>query len=490
MIELLVVIGRGRKMKSLIGWNAILLFAGTLWGAEPVNFSPGDDVEQMVQTNPPGTIFLFAPGVYRLQQIVPRNDDQFFGSPGAILTGARVLNPVQQGAYWVATGQTQQGQVHGMCDSTHPRCMYPEDLFLDNSPLFHVASKDQVGPGKWFFDYAADTIYMGDNPTGHVVETSVARSAFSGSASRVVISGLIIEKYAIPPQMGAVGDQSPGDAWIVLNNEIRWNHGAGVNVANGALVANNYIHHNGQMGMAGHGSSLVFSNNEVSFNNWAGFDAGWEAGGAKFAQTVNLTVTRNRSHDNNGLGLWTDIDNIGTLYDGNVLINNDGGGISHEISYRAVIRNNVLISNGPPTCSWLWGGQIQVQNSRDVEIYGNTVTVGTSGCGNGIVLVEQYRGTGAYGPYVVSNAYVHNNVITCLGANGTTGAVQDTNNPDIFGLGYSNRFNANTYFVPDITKARWAWANSYRTWSEFLGFGHEAQGTVMPLSVAPLKVPK
>ncbi len=107
-------------------------------------------------------------------------------------------------------------------------CVYPEDLYFDNVPLLHVASLGAVGPGTWYFDYPHQTIYFANNPSGHVVEASVTSTAFSGSASNVTISGLIVEKYAVPAQFGAIGDQYPGPNWIVTNNEVRLNHSGGI----------------------------------------------------------------------------------------------------------------------------------------------------------------------------------------------------------------------------------------------------------------------
>ena len=68
----------------------------------------------------------------------------------------------------------------------------------------------------------------------------------------------------------------------------------------------------------------------------------WEAGGTKFARTRDLVVRRNFVHHNRGPGLWTDIDNVRTLYEANRVEDNGEAGILHEISYAAVIRNNVV----------------------------------------------------------------------------------------------------------------------------------------------------
>src|SRR5262249_40891476 len=145
-------------------------------------------------------------------------------------------------------GQTQQGPTTGLdanspaqCATGFSRCMYPEDLFFDNTALLHVATLSALGPGKWFFDYSADKIYFADDPTGHKVETSVTTHAIRGQgAENVTIRGLTIEKYANPGQTGAVmGIDVSG--WAIENNEIRLNHGTGAVVTSGSrnrIVAN------------------------------------------------------------------------------------------------------------------------------------------------------------------------------------------------------------------------------------------------------------
>jgi parallel beta helix pectate lyase-like protein len=256
-----------------MGFSALIPVLG--W--TQISVSPADNIQVAVDLNPPGTTFIVSTGTYRLQSVKPKDGDTFVGMPGAVLSGAQVLTQFsREGALWVASNQTQQGQLNGYCDAQHARCMYPEDLYFDNNPLVHVGDISLVGPGTWFFDYPNHKIYFADDPTGHDVETSVARSAFWGPANAVTIEGLTIEKYAIPAQFGAIGDQYPGPNWLVMDNEVRWNHGAGIYLSDGSQALNNRVHHNGQKGIGGSGQNLVIQGNEIAFNNWAGFDAGWE----------------------------------------------------------------------------------------------------------------------------------------------------------------------------------------------------------------------
>src|SRR5262249_353930 len=152
------------------------------------------------------------------------------GARLSTMSGARLLTSFsQQGSYWVAVGQTQEGQISGVCLPNYPRCNRPEDFFFDDVAFVHVDSLSNLGPGKYYFDYGADTIYFYDDPTGHKVETSVTRAALVGNANNVTVQDLIMEKYASPDQMGAIGDQyGPGQSWTVQNIEARWNHGTAI----------------------------------------------------------------------------------------------------------------------------------------------------------------------------------------------------------------------------------------------------------------------
>lgn len=91
--------------------------------------------------------------------------------------------------------------------------------------------------------------------------------------------------------------------------------------------------------MVGGGSGVLVEDNEIAHNNTQGFDVGWEACGSKWWDTTDLTVRGNYSHDNAGLGLWTDFNNYRTVHEGNVVADNANGGIFHEISYDATTIN-------------------------------------------------------------------------------------------------------------------------------------------------------
>ena len=442
---------------------------------------PHEDIQLAVDSNPEGTAFLLKQGIHR-RSVNPKRDNVFFGEIGlngvllTTMSGAEALTAFgRAGSNWVVTGLTQQGQIGGQCLLGSEGCQFPEDLFFDDVPLKHVRSLVEVAPGTWFFDYANDQIIFADDPAGRKVEIGTRRVAFSPSAPDVTVQNMIVEKYAIPAQMGAIGDQIPQTGWLIEGCEVRLNHGTGITLNSNGVARGNYIHHNGQKGIGANrigATNIVIEDNEISFNNYAGYDWGWEAGGTKFHATVGLIVRNNFVHDNGGPGLWTDGDNLNTLIDGNRITDNEAMGIYHEVSYAAIIRNNVVERNSIPWSPWLYGAQIMLSTSRDVEVHNNRIVVAAEG-GNGITMAYQRRVGGAHGPLITVNNSVHHNDITHLGNQGINGGAADFDHSTF--LNGNNLFDFNAYHVPDITLGRWHW-QGLKNWDAFRAASQETNG--------------
>lgn len=430
----------------------------------------GADIQSAINANPANTLFYVKAGERRLTtNLSPKSGQTFVAEPGTILNGSRLLTGfTATSGKWYVGGQTQQGNAYGDCLPTNSRCSNPEDLFLDNAPLLHVDSLAAVGPGKWYFDYGADRIYMGDNPAGRKVETSIARGAFIGSSgiSNVTVQGFVVEKFATESDYAAI-DSHGGTDWTATLNEARLNHSGGIQAQ--GTISNNYIHHNGQVGVKGSGGALLVENNEISNNNFAGYHHNWEAGGAKFAAMTSLTVRNNHVHDNFGQGLWDDISSSNILYEGNTVVNNYRTGILHEIGGVATIRNNV-VKNNASTAYNASNGQIIVYSSNNTEVYGNTVE--TNSPANTIVVLQELR----EGGHTAHDVYVHHNTITLKGgAAGDDNALSGSADFGNWSNSANVRFDYNTYYVPDPSAVHWEWPENIR-WSQFRALGQEAHG--------------
>ena len=438
-----------------------------------VTVRPSDNIEALVASYPEGTSFRITPGNYRLQSTQPKDGDSFIGEPGAILSGAERLNNFKQdGQYWVTSVTVkQQRSYRGECDHSHPACMFPEDLFLDDVPLQRVARLSDVARGKWYLDYNDGKAYLRDNPKGHKVEISLIPHAFYGSAKNVSIKDLTIEKYASVAGDGAIAGISEGkgssQGWLIENNIIVLNHGMGIRLGNGMQVLNNKIDNNGQMGLGGSGTGILVAGNDIAYNNYAGYRAGWEAGGTKFTFTQGLVVRDNFVHNNGGPGLWTDIENNDTLYAHNRTTANKIAGILHEISYHAIIRDNTVIDDGfdsPGKTAPRYGGGIVINASENVEVSGNTVT----DCMNGIVGLQANRKSQTGGSFYLRNLDVHNNVVTQKSGI-AAGIVSSALFGDSVFTTWNNRFIDNTFHLDSPDGKYFVWMNRAETLAAWEG---------------------
>jgi parallel beta-helix repeat protein len=478
--------GAYRVLASAEGYTdtAVVMITAAPTGCTPTatHFCPGDNLQAKVTAQSQGAAFTFGPGVYRMQSITPKSGQSFSGSPGTILSGAKVLTEwTADGTRWVAGGQTQENTGYNpsyTCQSGHPGCFRPEQLWVDGVLYEHVLSLSSVGPGKWHFDYAADRIYIPINPAGKLVETSVTRFAFGGSATGVTVRNLIVERYANEAQK-AVVNHGIGAGWVIEGNEIRWNHGTGAVVGSNGIIRRNYVHHQGQMGIKAFGNNPLVEDNEIAYNNTAFFGPGpfGEAGGTKFVGTDGLIVRGNFSHHNDGPGLWTDINNVNCLYEGNRVEDNRWRGIFHEISYACIIRNNQVRRNGhgfPSTLGAFEGAGILISNSPNVEVYGNTVEDNR----NGIMAREEDRPQhpSGMGPHNTTNLYVHDNIVKQTDDGRAAGVTDTDPYHDPYSAASNNRFARNVYVIGSNTKWRWA-PNADVSRSQWQGAGQDSGST-------------
>jgi hypothetical protein len=166
---------------------------------------------------------------------------------------------------------------------------------------------------------------------------------------------------------------------------------------------------------------------------------------------------------------------------------NHDASLSHEISYRATIRNNIVARNGTSRFDdWLWGAQILIQNSSNVSVYGNFVEVSDE-FGNGIGVIHQDRGSGAFGQWNGNNNVVQHNTIVHLGRRGQNGVVTDAND-NWFWSESNNKFDRNTYIVTDRNSEYWTSNDRDATWDGLEELGIERHGELMVEQRTPMQL--
>jgi parallel beta-helix repeat protein len=144
------------------------------------------------------------------------------------------------------------------------------------------------------------------------------------------------------------------------------------------VIRNSNFHHNGRNGLGcGQCDYMLIENNEIAFN---GSDEHLGSGSAGIKSVANHVVIRNNViHDNNGNGVWFDVDSRNQLIEHNTIYNNTRKGVFIEISDGAVIRYNTVQRNNCAVV--MYGcqpkmdasGGITTNSSRNVEIYGNVL---------------------------------------------------------------------------------------------------------------------
>jgi hypothetical protein len=450
-----------------------------------IAINPADNVAEIVERAPAGATFYLHTGIYRLQYARPKDGQKFIGKGEVVFNGATILSGWRNvDGYWVARGPEKRRRPSGKCRNDTPMCGHNEDLFVNGKVYLRAASLADVGPGMFYDDGL--NIRIADDPTDKLTEFGVMPFAFASEAEGVLLQDIIVEKYASPAQRGAIEFQQARN-WELRNVIARLNHGVGARLGPGARISGGSYSNNGQLGLGGgSGSGIVIEGVEIAYNNYAGYSPGWEAGGTKFVRVDGLVVRKACVHHNSGPGLWTDIDNINVEFVDNLVFENRGDGIKHEISYAAKIHGNTVARNGHGTLNWLWRSQILIQNSQDVEVYDNVVEVGPD-YGNGISVINQNRGKGRHGPWVARNNFVHNNTIIHLGASGASGMVAD-HGREWFDDNSGNLFDSNTYVVPHDKRGYFEVKDGRARFSRLSEYAMEKKGKVQIAARKPLKL--
>jgi parallel beta-helix repeat protein len=438
---------------------------------------PRTDLRHAVNQAPEGARICFEAGTYRLHgPIKPRANQVLEGTGRATLLGSERLRHFRRHRrLWMVAGQGQKGERSGEClPGTQDSCQYPDAVFRDGHPLKRVMSRGDVGPGSFYLDYRHRRIFLGRPPRGHDLEAAVARAAVvarSGDAGAgVTVRGLRIEMFATPAQHGAI--QASASGWAIEDNSVLLNHGAGIAMEQPVTVRGNRIARNGQEGIAGAGSRIVVTGNVISNNGWAGFNPGWEAGGAKWAEVNHLMVTGNTVTGNRGPGLWDDIDSRNVTYSGNTVTGNDNAGIFHEIGGRATIVRNRVTGNGFAKPGWLWGSGILLAASHDVVVAGNHLAANADGIG----LIQQHRGKDPQGrPRMLHRIDIRENDVA-LGR-GDTGLVEDTGDDSVFS-DPTITYESNTY--RQSRGKRFLWDDAELNGAQWRALGHDVDGTFLP----------
>jgi parallel beta-helix repeat protein len=315
------------------------------------------------------------------------------------------------------------------------------------------------------------TILDGQNTATYGIQGSGG----STGQSYVTVRGLVFQRFTT----SAI---KAGWNWTIENNEITAipSSGQGVQINNNGVLRGNRIHHNQWYAIiGGPGVNFLIENNEIDFNYLCnckpGDDGASKLVGSGTGILDGVTWRGNKVHDNNGHAIWSDGNVKNVVYENNIVENNRGAGIFHEISRDAVIRNNTLRNNATDYLgkSCWHGAHIHINNSQNVQIYGNTIE--DSRGGNLLCLLDTTRNEPTSIPQYLENISVHDNIFRL--ARSTTGLEYAG---QVGMTGNANRgvtFDHNTYYVKNTSESHWAFIQYPLNWTTFKSKGQEATGT-------------
>lgn len=247
---------------------------------------------------------------------------------------------------------------------TNPIIVFPSDVLEDVVRQADAGStfilKAGVHIGDRAFPKRGQT-FIGE-PGAILDGNGLPFAAFSSGSSagdqNVTIENLEIRNYWPGRNNGAISARNLGDAsneganWIVRNNNIHDNRGAGINAGRGIQIINNDIHRNGQIGISGSGSNaapiadVLVEGNRIYNNNTSRQSYNFHSGGVKITYAKRLQFLNNEVYDNWGINVHCDIRCDDVVIAGNTISYGLARGlfanIVYELSTNGEIRDNTI----------------------------------------------------------------------------------------------------------------------------------------------------
>ncbi|OZC03046.1 right-handed parallel beta-helix repeat-containing protein [Rubricoccus marinus] len=191
------------------------------------------------------------------------------------------------------------------------------------------------------------------------------------------LQGLTFRHASNLAQKGAVCAGSRGS--IMDRVRVEWTNGRGIDGSGvDHVFRRSTADYNGQMGWGASCTNCLWVDTQAVGNNWKGYDMFWEAGGGKWTRTRGTVIRRHTSRDNDGPGIWLDIDNADNTVEASTSTGDLGAGIMLEFeTVRTLVQHNVV--RGTRWSVWTGTGILSQAASHNVLLH-NSIT-GNEGSG-------------------------------------------------------------------------------------------------------------
>ena len=271
-------------------------------------------------------------------------------------------------------------------DPANPAAGDPQMVFIDGTYIHEVTTTLAAATGaNFFYDQTAKRLYLGTDPTNHVVELASRPVALvlQGGSGGNIVRGIGFRRYATNEYSGnithgALAVNVPGAT--IESCVFTRNAGAGLHIANptSAIVHANIFAANGFNGLDVNGhehttgatDNLDVENNIFNGNNTERFGTGCSAScasaGSKMSHMDGLLLKNNVFENGVGIakGFWCDLACNNAVIVNNVFANNGDTGLMYEVSDTGIIASNLSYGNGA------YGIKC---GSANTKIYNNTL---------------------------------------------------------------------------------------------------------------------
>lgn len=191
-----------------------------------------------------------------------------------------------------------------------------------------------------------------------------------GTPGWLRVVGITFRHAANRAQWGAFCAGSEGG--LIEKVRVEWTNGLGIDASGkGHTYRHSGADINGQMGWGGSCSGCLIEDGSAVGNNWKGHSPFWEAGGAKWIQSSEMTIRRHLSAFNQGPGLWLDGENQNNTIEGALVVGNEVAGIMLELeTVGTLVQHNVVAATR--WRAWSGSGLLSQAASRNLYLH-NTV---------------------------------------------------------------------------------------------------------------------
>lgn len=349
--------------------------------------APWLTLSHALASTPSGGTIVMQSGTYRTGDLSVNRPVTIQAAPNAIvwLNGSLVVsNWTKTGSIWQSTGWKYNFPSDAPSNDINPS--YPlagnrNQVFLNGLPLTLVSSISAVRPGDFYIGSSGGgsrTIYIGSSPTGNTVEAIANLDCLTVNTSNVNILGIGFRDYATAYNaQGAVTYNNP--TGLVQNCTFAYDSIYGLAVyAAGVNINQCTFAWNGEEGLTGlEANNATIMNSYFAYNNWRNFAPTWDAAGAKYCTSSDVTFSDDYFVGNYASGVWFDIQSNDCTIANNIFVANQNNGVQYEISSNGIIADNLVVGS---LVGISVGGE-----SPYVNVWNNTVT----GCTEALVVWDE-----------------------------------------------------------------------------------------------------